>query len=671
VAVSQVHGRDRTGVTDGSYPDGVTALLDGLNPEQRAAAEAVRGPVCIVAGAGTGKTRTITHRIAHQVAIGAARPEEILAVTFTDRAANELRARLAALGTPRGVQALTFHAAALRQLRYFAYRNGPMPEILESKLRLLVPAAKARGVQAADLATEIEWAKARRLTAEAYADEGGSTNAPLPPDLMAGVYRRYEADKTERNLLDFEDLLLRAADLFTGDAEAAAAFRGRYRCFTVDEFQDVNLAQWTLLRAWLGDSRELCVVGDDDQTIYSFTGATADYLTGFPEHFPDATRITLTRNYRSTPQILALANRVLSSKTLVATEPDGAPPAVRPLRDGDGEVAAVVARIRALLAEGVPAGEIAVCYRINSQSEPFETALRAAGVPFVVRGDRGFFQRPEIRQALGLLAAAGDGPADRDPPRPARQVEQVLREGLSWHPRRPPDGERARERWQNLSALHEAAVRYLDDHADAGFREVVDELRRRAAAGADAPDERGAVTLLTLHRAKGLEFDAVFLVALEEGLLPFYRAETPAELAEERRLFYVGVTRARRHLWLSHARRRQNPWGRWEDRRASRFLAPPRADTPRANTARADAERPPAPGGLAEQLRAWRSDRARRDGVPAYVVFPDRTLAALADQRPRTRDELRAVPGFGAKRVATYGEEVLAVLADPSSLPSR
>jgi DNA helicase II / ATP-dependent DNA helicase PcrA len=668
--------------------------LDGLNPEQRVAVEAVRGPVVILAGAGTGKTRTITHRIAHQVASGVAAPSEVLAVTFTERAAHELQTRLRALGLPRPVRAATFHAAAWAQLRHFwsQLSDRPLPSVLPSKLRLLVPLARSLRVEATDLAAEIEWAKARGLPPERYAEHATDRDPPVPARQMAELYERYERDKADRDLIDYEDMLLRAAQALRSVPEVADAVRERYRVFTVDEFQDVNPAQWALLDGWLGERRDVCVVGDDDQTIYRFTGATESYLTGFARRFPDATTVRLVRNYRSTPQVLALANRVLAAKpaelrkTLTPTRADGPRPALREFPHGTAEVAAVVARVRELLAAGVAAAEIAVLYRVNSQSEPFEEAFADAGVPHLVRGDGGFFQRPEIRQALDALgaAAADPPPPERAPPpvggsRPAegpradRLAERVLRERLSWHPRREPSGERARERWRNLGALLELVGRLVDEAPGRGLGELVADLRGRAAAGHDSPHDGQAVVLSTIHKAKGLEFDAVFVVAVEEGLLPISYARSDAELWDERRLFYVAVTRAREHLWISWATQRTGRRGRDVPRRPSRLLAGLGAAAPASGAARgrraaARAARPAATSAdpaLEERLRAWRRDRARRDGVPAYVVFPDAALSALAAAPPTSPEQLLGVHGFGPARVERYGAEVLAVLREP------
>lgn len=565
-------------------------LLAGLNEEQRAAAATVRGPVCVLAGAGTGKTRTITHRIAAQILSGEVRADQVLAVTFTDRAAGELRARLAGLDVMGAVRAATFHAAAWAQLRYFWSRvaEGPVPEVMPSKIPLLGRSALALHAEARDLASEIEWAKARGLAPEHYWQAAVGRDLPVPADVMAEVFAGYEKAKDEANAIDYEDMILRTAQLLETDAEAATQVRERYRALTVDEFQDVNPAQWRLLRAWLGPSQELCVVGDDDQSIYGFTGATPEYLLTFRQHFPEARVFRLSRNYRSTPQVLELANNVLgrraAGRRLQAVGLPGPAPALQEFADADDEVAAVVAAIAQLIRQEVRPGDIAVCYRVNRQSEPFETALRDANIPFVVRGEGGFFAQPEIRQAVRALRQdAQRGPVSGGPPavgdsvratpvRLDREVERILREALAFKPTNEPSGQAAKERWRNLVALLDLARGRAQASPSLDVAGFAAELEERTAAGHETPDDGGAVTLVTLHKAKGLEFDAVFLVGIEEGLVPISHAKDDAAVAEERRLLYVGVTRARRHLWISWSRARPNLGGGTGRRRPSRFL---------------------------------------------------------------------------------------------------
>jgi DNA helicase-2/ATP-dependent DNA helicase PcrA len=506
------------------------SVLAGLNPEQRRAAELVRGPVCILAGAGTGKTTTITRRIANQVATGAFAPGEILAVTFTDKAAGGMRSRLAALGAD-GVQARTFHSAALAQLRHFD--PDAVGKILPSKALTLRHIANSLPAPfkfraAGDLATEIEWARNRRITPERYRGSLGDHVPPIPDDLMLRVYQRYEEAKRAQGLTDFEDLLELTIRLYDERPDAAATFRERYRSFTVDEYQDVNLLQQTLLERWLGDRDELCAVGDDNQAIYGFTGASPAYLLALPERFPGAAVVRLEQNYRSTPQVLALANRL--APALRTELPTGPEPVLRPLVTIEVEAAFVVERIRAA---DCPLEEIAILCRTNARLADFEQALHEAGIPFQ---GASLLARDAARFLLRRLRE-GEGPA-------AEQVRTLaLQQG--WL-ERPPEGlgEREQIRQDDLTRL----VRLAESLAPESVAAFRSELERRfGSSGA----ERRGVHLLTFHAAKGLEFDVVFLPRLEERELPAKQAKMDEQVAEERRLLYVGITRAKRELVIT------------------------------------------------------------------------------------------------------------------------
>ncbi|MBA2359269.1 MAG: ATP-dependent DNA helicase UvrD2 [Actinobacteria bacterium] len=612
-------------------------IFEGLNPEQRRAVEAVSGPVAILAGAGSGKTTTITRRIANQVATGTFAAQQILAVTFTDKAAAEMRARLDALGV-RGVRARTFHAAALQQL----HRFGRAPaHVLPSKVLMLRHLANSlpkpyRFRPAADLATEIEWAKNRRLSPARYEDSAARM-PPIPIDLMAKVYRRYEERKRERGLVDFEDLLEQTICMFDEDGAALVQLRDEVRAITVDEFQDVNLLQGTLLGRWLGDRDELCVVGDDHQAIYSFTGATPRYLLELPIRFPQATVVRLEENYRSTPQILGLANRLAptlggTEKVLRAVRPDGPEPELSECATAEAETAHVVSRVQALRAEGVPLHEIALLFRLNSRSEPWEEARGAAGIPFRVRGGA-FLGRQAARRLRQVLGGSSSTAVAADV-RAAALAEGFL------EPVPAGLGEAEETRQDDLRRLVELAGE-LDD-GDLTLTGFVAELERRFG-GSDTSD---GVNLLTYHRAKGLEFEAVFLPRLEEGELPVRQAKTDEAVAEERRLLYVGLTRAKRQLSLS-----------WTARsKPSRFLAELGATS---STRRAPVE-PDDP--VYAELKRWRAERATADEKPAYVVFHNTTLAEIVRRGPRTLSELAAVPGVGPAKLERYGEEVLELL---------
>jgi DNA helicase-2/ATP-dependent DNA helicase PcrA len=611
-------------------------ILEGLNAEQRRAAEAVRGPVCILAGAGSGKTTTITRRIAWQVASGAFRSGEILAVTFTDKAAGEMRGRLARLGVD-GVEARTFHSAALSQL---TRARGETPgRILSTKALLLRQIGNSlpmpyRFRPAGDLATEIEWAKNRRLRPEGYRDGLGEHEPPIPPDLMERVFREYERRKASSGLIDFEDLLELTVRMYEEDEWALAATRERYRSFTVDEYQDVNLLQQSLLELWLGGDDELCAVGDDYQSIYGFTGASPEWLLGLAARYPHATVVRLEENYRSSPQVLALANRLTpqlggAEKTLRATRADGSEPVVRGFDSPEDEGAFVLSRVRELAAEGVPYEEMAVLMRLNSRSADFEELFGDARIPFQ---GAALLARDGARQLLKALRGAGFGSLVEEVRRVAREqgLVEPIPEGL---------GERELVRQADLRRLCKLAGEF--DDGSRTVEEWVKWLRARFDHGAE-----GGVHLLTLHRAKGLEFEAVFIPRVEEKELPCKQSlRVPGALAEERRLLYVGITRAKRHLGVT-----------WSGK-PSRFLAELGVET---KTPRPRAAEPDDPTYVA--LKEWRLKRSKRDDVPAYVVFHNTTLAEIAARRPRTIGELATVPGIGPTKLERYGAELLEAL---------
>jgi DNA helicase-2/ATP-dependent DNA helicase PcrA len=655
---------------------GAEAVLAGLDDEQRAAAAAVRGPVCILAGAGTGKTRTITHRIAYGVHIGEYVPEQVLAVTFTARAAGELRGRLSQLGVG-GVQARTFHAAALRQLRYFAPRvlGGPMPELVENKLRLIAGAASRNRLTTdrtslRDLASEVEWAKTTLATPEDYPARAAAAARDLPFDAsaVAEVYRSYEAAKQRDGVLDFEDLLLVTAYAIEEHRDVAREVRAQYRHFVVDEYQDVNPLQQRLLDAWLGGRAEVCVVGDPNQTIYTFTGADPDHLLGFADRYPDAEVVKLERDYRSTPQVVGLANKLIGQAPprrglpglrLLGQRPEGPAPRFAEHPDEPTEAAAVARACRQLVDEGMPASEIAVLFRINAQSEVYENALTDVGVPYVLKGGERFFERPEVREAIVLLRGAAAGGHEAGALVPT--VRDVLA-ATGWVEHQPPPGGAARDRWQSLAALVDLAVDLVAEQPTLDLAGFVAHLAERANAQ-HAPTVQG-VTLASMHAAKGLEWDAVFVVGLVDGVVPIAQSlSRPESVEEERRLLYVAVTRAREQLTLSWSLTR-NPGGR-RSRPRSRFLeglAPDTAAAPRRPAKRPKVVLEGEAGELFERLRAWRSATAQAASVPAYVVFTDATLQAIAEARPGSLRELSALPGVGARKLELYGAGVLETL---------
>jgi ATP-dependent DNA helicase UvrD/PcrA len=697
------------------------AILTDLDPEQREVAEALEGPVCVLAGAGTGKTRAITHRIANGVHRGLYQPTEVLAVTFTTRAAGEMRARLRQLGTA-GVQARTFHSAALRQARYFwpTVYGRDLPQLVESKLPLLTEAMKRCRVPAdaaalRDIAGEVEWAKVSNVRPDTFADVAARAGRSLAAhDLAttARIFAAYEETKRDRGRIDMEDVLLCAAALLSEDEHAAAQVRRQYRWFVVDEFQDVSPIQQRLLDLWLGGRDDVCVVGDAAQTIYSFTGASSDHLLGFAARHPDTTVIRLERNYRSTPEVLEVANRLLHGSATTGLPAAGQDRRRRPetalllraqrasgpaatfteLRDEVGEAEWVADAVTAIAAAGTPWREIAVLFRINAQSEPFEEALSARGVPYVVRGVERFFDRPEVRQAVTLMRGAlraGEGAENG-------LVDSVssLLGGIGWSAVPPAGGRSARNRWESLQALLGLAQELAAVDPTATLGTFVAEIERRAASQ-HAPVAEG-VTLATLHAAKGLEWDAVFLAGIHEGTVPILYADTAAAVEEERRLLYVGVTRARRVLSVSWSVAR-SPGAR-ATRGASRFLDGIRPQTRAAATGTARSperrrrgtprcracQRPltdaierklgrcrdcPATydEALFERLRTWRTHQAASESLPAFCIFTDATLTVIAETRPRDPGSLVKVPGIGKVKLDKYGDAVLALCAEPVS----
>jgi DNA helicase-2/ATP-dependent DNA helicase PcrA len=640
------------------------ALLADLNASQHEAVLATQGPVAILAGAGTGKTRVISRRTAYAIRTGAVSADEVLVLAFTDKAAAEMAERLAALGLP-GVTARTFHSHALSQLRHFwpsRHDGAPVPAILDSKFPILVPIARAlpgnyRFTAAKDLADEIEWAKSRRIPAAEYERAARQRTPPLPADLMARVYADYETAKARTNRLDFDDMLIRTVELLETDDEAAETVRARKRWFSVDEYQDTNPLQERLLELWLGDRNDICVVGDEDQTIYSFTGATSEFLTGFAERHSGARVVTLTENYRSTPQVLDLANRLLAAqgrtKELTATRPDGPKPTIEHHPTGEAELVALASRVRALIAAGTAPSEIAVLVRINAHLVPIEEALTRAGVAYVVRGVR-FYERPDVRAAIDLVKRAKLETAGSQLP---KAVRDLWARELGYEEGATGAGE-AGERAAAFDTLLAILAEFLKGQPAAGASAWLAELdaRRRHERAGSAE----GVNLLTYHRAKGLEWDAVFLPMLEEGTLPIRQAgDEDAGLAEERRLLYVGITRARTHVALSWAEKRESR-GKESRRKPSRFLVDLAPQPPR--TIR---QLPDRFGGVVEPstetplfaaLREW---RAR----PAYVVAHDQTLSAIADLRPSTMPALRRIHGMGPSKLDRYGADILALVA--------
>ncbi len=654
-------------------------LLDALDPDQRAVATQVAGPLAVLAGAGTGKTRAITYRIAYGAAVGAVDPSNVLAVTFTQRAAFEMRHRLAQLGVPKA-QARTFHSAALRQLRHFwpTVVGGPLPDVIPHKASLVAASAARLGIaidrtNVRDIAAEVEWAKVTMVDAAHYAARVGCLGREVPAGLdasdMARLLDVYEDAKAERGVIDFEDILIYLCGMLQERADVAAVVRKQYRSFVVDEFQDVNLLQARLLDLWLGGRHDVCVVGDVAQTIYSFTGASPEYLTGFGRKHPGARIAQLTRDYRSTPQIVSLANDVLERSQhregtvrLSSQRDGGARVAYRTYEDDRAEAEGVADQIAELIVGGMAPHSIAVLMRTNGQSQAFEESLGARRIPVAVAAGKPFFARDDVRTAIARLRAAA---AAREEGTLADLVRDVL-SGVGWAPE-APSGQAGSERWSNMNAI----VGWADDSRATSLADFVSELDERIAYQVE-PDKSG-VELATIHAAKGLEWDAVFLVGVAEGLLPISYAKTQQAREEERRLLYVAVTRARDLLSLSWARSRGTD-GRGR-RKRSRLLdgiwpeadgigAPkrkPRSSSRALNRA-FEEEASPQAVELFGRLRAWRLEVSRQAGVPPFAVFTDQTLRDIALAMPKTTTQLRVIRGIGDVKVQRFAAPVLALV---------
>jgi DNA helicase-2/ATP-dependent DNA helicase PcrA len=533
-------------------------ILAALDDEQRAVALATRGPVCVIAGAGTGKTRAITHRIAYAAAIGAMDPQRILAITFTARAAGEMRTRLRSLGVPT-VAARTIHAAALKQLLFFwpSVFGGRTPDLLTSKTGFLGEAINRAGLQGTininsrdtlrDIANEIEWAKVSQIGPTDYLTELDNRAAKprVNAEQVAQVYTAYESIKRQELAMDFEDVLLLTTAMLEEEREVRERVQDQYRYFTVDEYQDISPLQQRLINAWLGNRQEICVVGDPAQTIYSFAGATSSFLTTFTSRFPDAEVIRLTSGYRSTPEITFAANSLLRSATmgqeLNAQNDHGDKPEVLAYNDESSEIAGIVADMTSLLSSGVPAQEIAVLARTNSQLNSLERAMNGAKLPYQVRSTERFFDRPDVKEFL----------------KGVRTASVIPTEGISWldELRTLAQPFLTGQSIDGIAGLLHLA-RELDEDTNFSpktlrsyLREVEDRVQQ------NNPPTMPVITLATLHAAKGLEWERVFLMGANVGLLPLETNGFTLDsrmIEEERRLFYVGMTRAKRELRISY-----------------------------------------------------------------------------------------------------------------------
>jgi DNA helicase II / ATP-dependent DNA helicase PcrA len=645
-------------------------LLGDLDPEQREVATSVHGPVVVVAGAGTGKTRAVTRRIAYGVRAGAFDASGVLAVTFTTRAAAEMRARLSQLGVA-GVATRTFHSAALSQVRHLWPRlyGRPFADVLDNPEALLGELAMGAGIGAStrDLATEIAWAKVSNVAPHEYAGRATEQRRRVvgtDANDIARLYTTYVDALATLDRVDLEDVLLAAVGVLSTQPSAARVVRQRYRWFTVDEFQDVSALQMRLLECWLGQREDVCVVGDPRQAIYSFAGARPRMLETFTERFPDALRLELTHNYRSTPQVLAVAARVAQhgadqsgAAGLRATRPDGLRVVLRESADQRSEADEVAGAVRALIETGTAERDIAVLTRTRAQVGVVVRALAAAGVSVAVRGGTAFYERPEVRQArraavCGRSRAGGsamepDAPKDAPPPAVpslSAAVQDVFIEA-GWSIKRP-EAVRESSRWESWASIVSLAEDVERTATAAGLLppglgELVEHLREQARSGLQP---RGSgVTVATLHATKGQQWSAVLVVGAHDGGIPnraaLARTAGPDAVSEERRLLYVGLTRAADYLRVS--------WARQGDERLARTCAEQvlvqsacrSADVCRYSVAR-----------LARLALACAH---RRDvGVGGMLTFGGGRHED-ADQQPGGRDFRRPRPDSGPRAVVT------------------
>lgn len=647
-------------------------LLDGLDPAQRATVTSDAAPLAILAGAGSGKTRVLTRRIAWLSQERRIDPSHVLALTFTRKAAGELVARLSRLGVRSHVTAGTFHSIALAQLRRRQEdRRRSMPEILSRKARILVPLMGERGaaatVAASEVASEIEWAKARRIAPEQYAEAvlRAERETPRPPETIAKLYARYETEKRSRGLIDFDDLIWWCSDALRDDTEFAATQRWRFRHLFVDEFQDSTPSQVALLRGWLGDATDLTVVGDPDQAIFGFAGANPFFLADFARHFPGGTTVTLDTNYRSTPQVVAAARAVLSAKradvAVLTPRDDGSAPTITVHDSDDAEARAVATAIRRARRLEEPWSAHAILYRTNAQSALFEEALAAQGIPFRVRGGQQFLARPEVKANLDELRKVTKAAPHRDLLSHLRDLTH--------------DETMGTERLEHARALARLGEEYVAAEGGPGTLDGFLVYLSVALRGDDGDHSGDGVELLTFHRAKGLEFTRVWVTGFERGLVPISFARSAAERAEEHRLAYVAMSRAHDELSLSWAHERNgrsrapSPWLDAIEAAINGTPLPDRSATGDSVAAARDELRrsrraTPVELGeddlaLFEELKAWRLAQSRAAKVPAYVVFDDRTLAAVARERPTSTAALLTLPGIGPVKADRYGAALI------------
>ncbi len=660
------------------------ALIEGLDPTQYNAVTSTDNPLAILAGAGSGKTRVLTRRIAHRVATGTIDPQRTMSVTFTRKAAAELRERLRALGMRDNITTGTFHSLAYAQLHErWADRGVRPPDMLDRKFAMIARllGRRADTSEILDTMSELEWITARNISFDAYEFEANRAGrkASIPVTDLLSVAKRYAEEKRRQRVIDFDDLLSLAIRDIESDPEYASVIRWRHRHVFVDEFQDVNPLQFRLLKAWIGDDPDLCVVGDPNQAIYGWNGADSWYLRRFTRHFPTAAVVQLGWNYRSTPQIIAAGHAVLPKPDREAELPetnraDGPEPAISAHDTDEIEAQAIARSIRDHAGPGHAWSSQAVLVRTNAQAAVIATALERSKIPHRLRGKSSLVDQPEIKQLFKLL---------RDSKGPLASVLPDLRAAIGVS---GPDDEMSAaeaDRQRNREVLLQLAIDHAASHTTATGFDFTGWLL--ATARNDALDSSGdAVDVMTFHAAKGLEWSVVHLAGIESGYVPIAQANGPAALSEERRLLHVGLTRARDEVLINWAakrtfgqraaKRHRSPYLDHLDPQGTVSAATPPPDSrsrvpvdtdgakkhlSKMRSELTDAE-PDSP--LYHDLTEWRRTTAREQGVPAYIVFNNRTLAAIASRHPSSLDELLDVPGIGPTKAERYGAELLEMI---------
>lgn len=665
-------GGAAAGPNDGAADN---VLLQGLDPTQRSAVTSDGAPLAILAGAGSGKTRVLTRRIAWRASEGSLDPRHVLAVTFTRKAASELRTRLRDLGLRDVGVTGTFHAIAYAQLRQrWDERGIRPPELLDRKIGFvarLVPRGKS--TLPLDATAELEWVAARALTAETYPAAAAKAGRTPPIDMpqMVDLIARYADEKRKRRMVDFDDLLALCVRDLTADPEYAAAIQWRHRHLFVDEFQDINPLQYKLLSAWLGDRLDLCVVGDPNQAIYAWNGADASHLLWFKDRFPSAEIVQLGHNYRSTPEIVAAGHAVLPSNARSEAAPEahraeGPAPTIRSFATDVAEAAGIARSVRDAHAPGSSWGQQAILVRTNSQTVLIAAALTKSNVPHRVRGGANLIDQAEVKELIAILR--GQATLLRE------AIDDLRAEVLAL----APSGDDPSAADLDRQANREALLRMASDHADATPDAKADDFvawlyATARSEGLEAASD--AVEILTFHAAKGLEWRTVHIAGLERGFVPISYADTPAELAEERRLLHVALTRAEQALHLTWANERT--FGE----RSSKRTRSPYVDALDPNTPTLAINEPgkardglgsvksrlkeplPVDDPLYEALVEWRRGEAKEQEMPAYIIFNNKTLAAIVDQRPTSTRELLAVSGIGPTKVDRYGDAILRIVS--------